>query len=252
MKIDMKDIVPYEFDLSSGKMNPDDLKGYASKNTPDMYKVVHYLKREVIDCNKHDNPVINRKLREVTVEEGMKIAKELFEILVDRGDGIGLAANQVGIDAQVAVVNVREPLILINPKIISKDNKIPYYEGCLSYPGKGIHTERYETIEVKTEQIEGSWIFTGVETGETGKGSWEANDNKRDRQSRLLESVCVQHEIDHLNGITILDRKVDTTVKRTEKKIGRNQLVTIKKGDAVKILKYKKAQNFLNQGWVVE
>ena len=68
----------------------------------------------------------------------------------------------------------------------------------------------------------------------------------------MLEAVCVQHEIDHLNGKTIMDRKRDMTVKRTEKKIGRNQLVTIKKGDAVKILKYKKAQNFLNQGWVVE
>ena len=252
MKIDIKDIKPYEFDLGTGKMDPDDLKGYASKHTPDMYKISHYLKREVIDCNKHDNPVINRKLREVTVEEGMEIAKELFEILVERGDGIGLAANQVGIDAQVAVVNVREPLILINPKIISKDNKIPYYEGCLSYPGKGIHTERYETIEVKTEQIEGSWIFTGVETGETGKGSWEADDKKQDKQLRLLESVCVQHEIDHLNGITILDRKVDTTVKRIEKKIGRNELVTIKKGDAVKVLKYKKAQKFLNDGWFIK
>ena len=68
----------------------------------------------------------------------------------------------------------------------------------------------------------------------------------------MLESVCVQHEIDHLNGITILDRKVDTTVKRTEKKIGRNELVTIKKGDAVKVLKYKKAQKFLNDGWFIK
>ena len=68
MKIDMKDIKPYEFDLSSGKMNPDDLKGYASKHTPDMYKITHYLKKEVIDCNKNDNPIIDKKLRKVTVE----------------------------------------------------------------------------------------------------------------------------------------------------------------------------------------
>jgi hypothetical protein len=51
-------------------------------------------------------------------------------------------------------------------------------------------------------------------------------------------------------GKTIHERKIDTTV-RVEKKIGRNHLVTIKKGDAVKVLKYKKAQKFLNQGWVV-
>ena len=47
-----------------------------------------------------------------------------------------------------------------------------------------------------------------------------------------------------------MDRKVNNTVK-VDKKIGRNQLVTIKKGDAVKVLKYKKAQNFLNQGWEI-
>ena len=207
----------------------------------------------VIDCLKNDNPLINQKLKEVTVEEGMAIATKLFQILNKRGDGIGLAANQVGIDAQVAVVNVREPLVLINPEIVSKDNEIDFYEGCLSFPGKGVHTKRYETVEVKTAQVGGSWIFTGVETGETGTGSWEdKNKSKNDKELRLLEAVCVQHEIDHLNGITINDRKVDTTVRRVEKKIGRNQLVTIKKGDAVKVLKYKKAQGLLNKGWAMK
>ena len=68
----------------------------------------------------------------------------------------------------------------------------------------------------------------------------------------MLEAVCVQHEIDHLNGVVCMDRKVDTTIRRVEKKIGRNQLVTIKKDDAVKVLKYKKAQGLLNQGWVMK
>ena len=88
--------------------------------------------RKVIDCFKHDNPVIKKKLREVSVEEGRSIATELFQILNERKDGIGLAANQVGIDAQVAVVNVREPLVLINPKIQDQWDEIDYYEGCLS------------------------------------------------------------------------------------------------------------------------
>ena len=206
--------------------------------------------KKVIDCFKEENPLIQKRLREVSVEEGMEIATELFSILNERKDGIGLAANQVGIDAQVAVVNVREPLVLINPKIISKTNEIPYYEGCLSYPGKGVHTRRYETIEVTTEQIDGSWIFSGVDTGEKAKGTWEDGKKKQDRELRTLEAVCIQHEIDHLNGMRILDRMVDTTI-RVEKKPGRNQLVTIKKGDAVKVLKYKKAQPFLNQGWEI-
>ncbi len=178
---------------------------------------------KVIDCNKHDNPIIKTKLKEVSVEEGLVIAEELFQILNKRGDGIGLAANQVGIDAQVAVVNVREPLVLINPKIVEKHDEIPYYEGCLSYPGKGVHTKRYETIEVKTEQVEGSWVFSGVDTGETGTGSWEDKEkSKNDKELRLLETVCVQHEIDHLNGIVCMDRRVDTTI-RVEKKPGRNE-----------------------------
>ena len=207
--------------------------------------------RELTNCFKKDNPLIQKKLREVSVEEGLEIATELFQILNERKDGIGLAANQVGIDAQVAVVNVREPLVLINPKIVKKENEIPYYEGCLSFPGKGIHTKRYETVHIETAQSESGWIFSGVELGESGKGTWEESELKEDREVRLLEAVCVQHEIDHLNGMRIMDRMRNTTI-RAEKKIGRNQLVTIKKGDAVKVLKYKKAQNFLNDGWVVE
>ena len=178
--------------------------------------------KQVINCLKESNPLINKKLREVLVEEGNLIATELFQILNKRKDGIGLAANQVGIDAQVAVVNVTEPVVLINPKIIRKENEINYYEGCLSYPKKGVHTKRYETIEVTSDNFEGSVIFSGVETSTEGKGSWEKNDDS-DRNLRLLESVCVQHEIDHLNGIICMDRKIDMSYKRTEKKVGRNE-----------------------------
>jgi peptide deformylase len=190
--------------------------------------------KKVIDCFKEDNPVIQKKLKEVTADEGIKIARELFQILNKRKDGIGLAANQVGIDAAVAVLNVREPIILINPEIISKETEIPYYEGCLSFPGKGCHTKRYETVEVKTAQEEGSWIFSGVDTGDTGKGSWEDDQSKQDKELRTLEAVCVQHEIDHLNGMRILDREVDTTI-RVEKKPGRNEPCTCGSGK-----KYKK------------
>ena len=82
----------------------------------------------------------------------MEIATELFNILNEKKNGIGLAANQIGIDASVAVLNVREPIILINPEIVSKETEIPYYEGCLSFPKKGCHTKRYEPVEIKTAQ----------------------------------------------------------------------------------------------------
>ena len=179
--------------------------------------------KKVINCNQNDNPLINKKTKEVSVEEGLAIAEELFQILNKRGDGIGLAANQVGIDAQVAVVNVREPLVLINPKIVSKENEIPYYEGCLSFKGKGVNTKRFRDVVIKTEQSESHWYFSGVEHIIEGKGSWEeqVESKKQDTELRLLESICVQHEIDHLNGVTINDRKFITTIVNNNK-VGRN------------------------------
>ena len=179
--------------------------------------------KKVIDCFKEENPLIQKRLREVSVEEGMAIATELFQILNKRGDGIGLAANQVGIDAQVAVVNVREPLVLINPKIISKEVEIPYYEGCLSYPGKRVNTKRYRDVVISTEQSEADWYFSGAEEDSEGKSVWDKGQMKQNAEMRTLESVCVQHEIDHLNGIRCLDRGLDLTFKREKPKIGRNE-----------------------------
>ena len=209
--------------------------------------------KKVINCNQDNNPLINKKAKEVSVEEGLAIAEELFQILNKRGDGIGLAANQVGIDAQVAVVNVVEPLVLINPKYIKKEVEIMYGEGCLSYPGQAIRTKRYRDVIIKTAQSESGWYFSGAEIpADESRGSWEVERKNKDSDLRLLESVCVQHEIDHLNGITIHDREIKLEPTKSEKKIGRNNLVTIRKGDAVKVLKYKKVQNLLNQGWVME
>ena len=189
--------------------------------------------KKVVNCIKEYNPVIQKKLKEVSVEEGLEIATELFNILNERKDGIGLAANQVGIDASVAVLNVREPLILINPVITEQWDEIDYYEGCLSYPKKGIRTKRYKNIIIQTAQEESGWYFSGVETGKEGKGTWESA-KKHDQEQRLLEAVCVQHEIDHLMGKTIRDRKIDTTI-RVEKKPGRNEPCTCGSGK-----KYKK------------
>ena len=207
--------------------------------------------KNVINCLVNHNKYINSKLREVSVEEGLVIAEELFQILNKRGDGIGLAANQVGIDAQVAVVNVREPLVLINPKIIDKSDEISYYEGCLSFPKHGIRTKRYKNIIVKSADVDCQYYFSGADSAKNAKGTWETA-KKHDTEQRLLEAICVQHEIDHLNGITIHDREKKLEPTMVERKIGRNQLVTIKRNDAVKVLKYKKAQKFINQGWIME
>jgi peptide deformylase len=158
----------------------------------------------------------------------------------------------VGIDAQVAVVNVREPLVLINPKYVARENEIIYGEGCLSFPGHAVRTKRYRDIVISTEQSEANWYFSGVEENSDGKSGWDKGNMKQDQELRLLEAVCVQHEIDHLMGKTIHDREIKLEPTRAKKKIGRNDKVTIQKDGQTRVLKYKKAQNFLNQGWVIQ
>ncbi len=121
---------------------------------------------------------------------GEMIGKKLLEVLEKTKDGAGLAANQIGIDSRVAVVSVprRKPIVLVNPEIIGKFKKITFQEGCLSFPGDYILTERYANILVKADNHSKALNFSAEEN--------------------ILECVCVQHEIDHLDGITMFDRQI--------------------------------------------
>ena len=205
--------------------------------------------KQIINCFKEENPVINKKLRKVSVEEGLSIAKDLFNILTTRKDGIGLAANQVGIDAAVAVVNVREPLILINPVIKEQWDEIDYYEGCLSFPKKGVNTKRFKNIVIHTEQEESDWYFSGESTPGKGMGTWEQDkSNKNEEEQRTLEAVCIQHEIDHLNGISCIDKEIKLKPIISKKSFGRNEIVMITNGEETKDLKYKKAKPLIDSG----
>ena len=196
----------------------------------------------VINCFKENNPVINQKLKEVSVEDGLQIATQLFEVLNKRKDGIGLAANQLGFNKRVAVVNVTQPIYLVNPEIVEVGNEIIFQEGCLSVKTKKpIKTKRYDRIVIKCDNYENDMIFE------------MEDENDMDG---LLECVCVQHEIDHLDGKTILDRKyIKEPIKRgvnAPVKIGRNQKVVISNGSDNKTLKFKKAQNMLEDGWTIQ
>ena len=192
--------------------------------------------------------VLKNPCKKVSVEEGKKIAVELINKLVKDKNAIGLAANQVGIDASVAVVNVIEPIIIINPRIIKMWDEIPYVEGCLSFPGNPRSTKRYKYVQytdslIEESRGEGASVVYGPTSSET------ETQKKSIYEKQVLESVCVQHEIDHLYGIRILDREQQLQPVRNERKIGRNEKVTIQKGSETKVIKYKKAQPFLNQGW---
>ena len=153
--------------------------------------------KKVINCNHDNNPLINKKAKEVSVEEGLAIAEELFQILNQRGDG--WVANQVGIDVQV-LLSMLLNLCTINPKYIKKEVEIMYGEGCLSYPNQAIRTKRYRDVIIKTAQSESGWYFSGAKIpADESRGSWEVERKNKDSELRLLEAVCVQHEIDHLN-----------------------------------------------------
>ena len=181
---------------------------------------------------------LKQKCEQVTDFEGAeKIATELLNELSESKKGIGLAANQIGYNKRVCVVNVKEPIVLINPKIIDKSKEtFVFPEGCLSFPNKKVKTQRHVSISVECDNIDSTLFFT-------------ADSSKLED---ALECACVQHEIDHLDGITMYDRQVKgITIKRENKKIGRNEKVTITKGTESKVLKYKKAQSMLEDGWTL-
>jgi peptide deformylase len=188
------------------------------------------------------NESLTKPCKKVSVEDGLEIAAELFKVSNKRKDGIGLAANQIGIDARVAVVNVKEPIILINPRIIEQRDEIFYYEGCLSFPGKPCRTTRYKYVIVECDNHEPKLYF-GPQDTEPGMAEFETETlSKKDRHEvELLESVCIQHEIDHLNGLRILDRTYEMKPIKVKNKFGRNETVMITDGKETKTLKYKKA-----------
>ena len=188
----------------------------------------------------YPNDILTTPTKKTDLKTAQKLAVELFKTLKQEG-GLGLSANQIGEDKSVCVVDVTNPFFLLNPVITKKQKEIIYKEGCLSIPDKMITTKRYEKIWVEADNIDDTMFF-GPEKS-----------NQVDNDLLVLESVCVQHEIDHLNGLTIYDReyKLEQYI-RTEKKYGRNEKVTISKGKKTLTLKYKKSIPYLDKGWEID
>ena len=195
----------------------------------------------------YPNDILSTPTKKTDLKTAQNIAVDLFKTLNAEG-GLGLSANQIGEDKSVCVVNVTEPFFLQNPKIVKKEKEIIYKEGCLSIPDKMITTKRYEKIWVKADNIEEEMYF-----GPQKEKKYDFKTNSYTANDLLvLEAVCVQHEIDHLNGLTIYDREHKLKqYKRTERKIGRNEKVTITKDKETLTLKYKKAIPYLEKGWVI-
>lgn len=183
-----------------------------------------------------------------TIEEGDAIAKQLIEALSELSNGLGLSANQIGIPKSVSVIRVRkdsDPIVLMNPRIISTEKeKLVFTEGCLSLPGKLVNTIRSIKVTVSTLNHANPLPFGPVTepiTQESVRTDYG-----------ILESVCVQHEIDHLNGILMIDDGV-RFCPTVQKKIkhGRNDKVVVEKDGQTQYIKYKKAEELLSDGWKI-
>jgi peptide deformylase len=159
-----------------------------------------------------DINVLRKKNEPVKIDEVAELVSMLEQELASSfTPGVGLAAPQIGINKTIAIVRLKtdeyeENYNLVNPFIIDRQQGfINRNEGCLSLPGKAINTRRYKEILVKDDFHPAGFVVIG------------------------FPAVVVQHEIDHLEGMLIIDRAVG------KDKVGRNDLCPCGSGK-----KYKK------------
>jgi len=142
----------------------------------------------------------------VSVDETIRQqVKDMFETMYE-APGIGLAATQVNFHQRIIIIDIsdqcNEPICLINPEVTEKSGEIQWEEGCLSVP------DYYENV-IRANDIKVQALNQHGETFEL-----EASE---------MFSVCIQHEIDHLDGILFVDHlsklKQKRLKKKTEKKV---------------------------------
>ena len=149
------------------------------------------------------DPQLRKKAVPVeTIDAEIKqLAEDMLETMYAES-GIGLAATQVNVQKRVIVIDLSEthdaPLVLINPEITSEDGSEEMQEGCLSVPGYFETVQRAEHITYQYLNLEGELIKTETDG---------------------LLAVCIQHEIDHLNGKLFIDYLSPLKQQRLRKKI---------------------------------
>jgi peptide deformylase len=178
-------------------------------------------------------------------------ADELEQLLKDgleKYPGLGISATQLGIKKRACYIKFGDDesgmeLFLLNPiiKDRSKDGFL-FYEGCLSIP---------KTVTSPLRTIRSTKVV--VQTDNLGELTFEINpegDKTNERVSvETMMTVIVQHEIDHLDGITIRDRVYSTT-RTVRKNYGRNDLIVMKSTDGEMVeVKYKNANKYFLQGY---
>ena len=134
-----------------------------------------------------------------------EIAHNMLETMYAEG-GIGLAATQVNIAKRIVVIDLSEskdePLFLINPKVLEKDGVESMREGCLSVPDYFEVVERAEHIKYQYQTLDNEIIESDTDG---------------------LLAVCIQHEIDHLDGKLFVDYLSPLKQQRLKKKIAKQE-----------------------------
>ena len=143
----------------------------------------------ILDIRKYPDPVLKQEASSVPAIDATvrKLLEDMAETMY-AADGIGLAAPQVGISQRIAVVDVSEArnelMVFINPEITARAGKTPSEEGCLSIPDFRDTITRSETVTVN---------------------SLNAKGEEQVLEAGGLLAICLQHEIDHLDGILFVD-----------------------------------------------
>ncbi len=148
------------------------------------------------------------------------LSKEMLKVMY-QSNGIGLAAPQVNKTIRMIVLDVsekrNEPMVLVNPRLEKAEGSVDSSEGCLSVPEIRTTVRRYKQIELFAQNVDGSEI------------RMEADD---------LLSICIQHEIDHLDGKLFIDYVPSVKLQRLKKKIAKQKKLSSQKpqGTSVSIV----------------
>ena len=129
-----------------------------------------------------------------------ELGRDMLKVMFEH-NGIGLAAPQIGINKRIFVMgNPTQSFICVNPEIVSGTGEAKEQEGCLSFPGLWLHVNRYETVQVKYQDILGK---------------------THEREFTGLAARVFQHEYDHLNGLCFVNKvsklSLDMATKRRKK-----------------------------------
>ncbi len=145
----------------------------------------------------------------LVTDELRELARDMIDVMYDE-PGIGLAAPQVGAPVRMFVIDTdwgddeaeKSPTVVINPEISNREGRITWEEGCLSVPDYTANVDRDAAITLKGEDLDGNAI---------------------EERAEGLRAVCIQHEIDHLDGILFIDRisrlKRSLYVKKRKKQL---------------------------------